>query len=187
MLLGREAELQKLDELVLRARAGQSGVVVVQGEPGSGKTTLLDHFVASLPEDVTLLRCVGIESEAHLAYAGLAGLFRPILEFIPLLPPMQRSALASALALEGAERGGDQLAVAAGGLALLAAAATRAPTVVVIDDIQWLEPSSRFALLFVARRIASDRLCIVLAGTLGRRCRPAVARPAPHRARWAQP
>jgi DNA-binding CsgD family transcriptional regulator/tetratricopeptide (TPR) repeat protein len=164
VLLGREAELQQLDDLVLRARAGQSGVIVVQGEPGSGKTSLLDQFVASLAEDVTLLRCVGVESEAHLAYAGLAGLLRPILEFISLLPPMQSSALASALALQGVERGGDQLAVAAGSLALLAAAATRAPTVVVIDDVQWLEPSSRFALLFVARRIASDRLCIVLAG-----------------------
>ncbi len=164
VLLGREAELQQLDELVLRARAGQSAVVVVHGEPGSGKTSLLDHFVASLPDDVALLRCVGVESEAHLAYAGLAGLFRPILEFVPLLPPMQRSALASALALEGVQRGGDQLAVAAGGLALLAAAAIQRPTVAVIDDIQWLEHSSLFALLFAARRIASDRLCIVFAG-----------------------
>ena len=163
MLLGRDAELQLLDDLVLRARAGTSGVVVVQGEPGSGKTSLLDHFVSSLSEDVAVLRCVGVESEAHLAYAGLAGLFRPILEFVPLLPPMQRSALASALALEEAQRAGDQLAVAAGGLALLAVAATHKPTVLVIDDVQWLEPSSLFALLFFARRIANDRLCIVFA------------------------
>jgi predicted ATPase len=46
MLLGREAELHQLDELVLLARAGISGVVVVQGEPGSGKTSLLEHFVS---------------------------------------------------------------------------------------------------------------------------------------------
>ena len=96
--------------------AGNGGVVVIKGEPGSGKTSLLDHFVSSLAEDVSVLRCVGVESEAHLAYAGLAGLFRPILEYVPLLPPMQRAALASALALEGVEQGGDQLAVAAGGL-----------------------------------------------------------------------
>ena len=164
MLLGRDAELQLLDDLVLRACAGTSGVVVVQGEPGSGKTSLLDRFVSSLSEDVAVLRCVGVESEAHLAYAGLAGLFRPILEFVPLLPPMQRSALASALALEEAQRAGDQLAVAAGGLALLAVAATHKPTVLVIDDVQWLEPSSLFVLLFSARRIANDRLCIVFAG-----------------------
>jgi DNA-binding CsgD family transcriptional regulator len=163
VLLGREAELQAFGDLVLRARAGNSGVLVVRGEPGSGKTSLLDHFVSSLPEDVSVLRCVGVESEAHLAYAGLSGLLRPILEFVPLLPPMQRAALASALALEGAEHGGDQLAVAAGGLALLAAAAVDAPMVVVIDDVQWLEPSSRFAVLFAARRIANDRLCMVLA------------------------
>jgi len=163
MLLGREAELHQLDELVLLARAGISGVVVVQGEPGSGKTSLLEHFVSSLAQDVTVLRGLGVESEAHLAYAGLTGLFRPILEFVPELPAMQRSALGSALALEGSERGGDQLAVAAGGLALLAAAAIRSPTVIVIDDVQWLDPSSLFAVLFAVRRIANDRLCIVLA------------------------
>ncbi len=163
MLMGRDAELHVLNDLVVQARAGSSGVVVVQGEAGSGKTSLLGHFVASLSDDVAVLRCVGVESEAHLAYAGLAGLFRPILECLSLLPPMQRSALASALALEEPQQAGDQLAVAAGGLALLAAAATRMPTVVVIDDVQWLEPSSRFALLFAARRIAKDRLCIVFA------------------------
>jgi DNA-binding CsgD family transcriptional regulator len=163
MLLGREAELHQLDDLVQRARAGISGVVVIPGEPGSGKTSLLEHFISSLAQDVTVLRGLGVESEAHLAYAGLTGLFRPIFEFVPELPAMQRSALGSALALEGSERGGDQLAVAAGGLALLAAAALRAPTIVVIDDVQWLEPSSLFAVLFAARRIANDRLCIVLA------------------------
>jgi DNA-binding CsgD family transcriptional regulator len=167
MLFGRVAELQRLEELVQRARAGISGVVVVHGEPGSGKTSLLEQFVSSLPQDVTVLRTLGVESEAHLAYAGLTGLFRPILDLVPQLPAMQRSALASALALEGVERGGDQLAVAAGGLALLAAAATASPTVVVIDDVQWLEPSSRFAVLFAARRIANDRLCIVLAARGG--------------------
>jgi DNA-binding CsgD family transcriptional regulator len=163
MLLGREAELHQLDELVQRARGGISGVVVIQGEPGSGKTSLLERFVSSLAQDVTVLRGLGVESEAHLAYAGLTGLFRPIFEFVPELPAMQRAALGSALALEGSERGGDQLAVAAGGLALLAAAALKVPTIVVIDDVQWLEPSSLFAVLFAARRIANDRLCIVLA------------------------
>ncbi len=138
-------------------------MVVIKGEPGSGKTSLLEHFVSSLAEDVSVLRCIGVESEAHLAYAGLAGLFRPILEYVPLLPPMQRATLASALALEGVEQGGDQLAVAAGGLALLAAAAVEVPLVVLIDDAQWLDPSSRFAVLFAARRIANDRLCMVFA------------------------
>ncbi len=76
---------------------------------------------------------------------------------------MQRSALSSALALEGGGQGGDQLAVAAGGLALLAAVAADSPTVVVIDDLQWLDPSSRFAIFFVAHRLANDRLCIVFA------------------------
>ena len=138
-------------------------MVVIKGEPGSGKTSLLEHFVSSLAEDVSVLRCIGVESEAHLAYAGLAGLFRPILEYVPLLPRMQRARWPQPWPWKGSSRAADQLAVAAGGLTLLAAAAVEVPLVVLIDDAQWLDPSSRFAVLFAARRIANDRLCMVFA------------------------
>ena len=41
-LIGRRHELDTLAELVEHARSGQSGVLVVRGEPGIGKSALLD-------------------------------------------------------------------------------------------------------------------------------------------------
>ncbi|RMI09427.1 ATP-binding protein [Cellulomonas triticagri] len=40
-LLGRAAELDRVAGVVLGARNGQSGALVVRGEPGIGKTSLL--------------------------------------------------------------------------------------------------------------------------------------------------
>jgi KaiC/GvpD/RAD55 family RecA-like ATPase len=43
VLLGREPECERTEPLVARARSGESGVLVISGEPGIGKTALLDH------------------------------------------------------------------------------------------------------------------------------------------------
>jgi len=45
MLLGRSNECAALDRLLDGARGGQSGVLVLQGEPGVGKTALLEYAV----------------------------------------------------------------------------------------------------------------------------------------------
>ena len=44
MFVAREAELEQLDGLLLRALAGQGQVCFVTGEAGSGKTTLVTEF-----------------------------------------------------------------------------------------------------------------------------------------------
>ena len=49
------------------------------------------------------------------------------------------------------------------GLALLAAAAERAPVLVLIDDLQWADRSSREAILFAARRLDADAVAVVVA------------------------
>ncbi len=43
VLLGRRSECEVLDGLLEAVRGGQSGVLVVRGEPGVGKTALLDY------------------------------------------------------------------------------------------------------------------------------------------------
>jgi len=50
MLLNRHAEQAALGRLLVAARAGQSGVLVVRGAPGIGKTALLENAVESAPE-----------------------------------------------------------------------------------------------------------------------------------------
>ncbi len=146
--------------LVADAREGRSGVLVLHGEAGVGKSALLEDLVADAP-GVRVLRATGLEREAHLAHAALAELLDPLLHLRDGLPPAQARALGCALALEDGQA--TPFAVAAGALSLLAAGAEDAPTLVVVDDLQWLDDASRGALLFVARRLDREGLAVVLA------------------------
>src|SRR5437899_2317892 len=120
-LLGREAEKGRVDRLLAEARAGISGVVRMSGEAGIGKSALCDYAVDGA-EGMQVLRATGVETEAALAFAGLADLLQPVLGHLPRLPAAQEGALAGALAI-GPPVSGDQLTIGAATLRPLAAAA----------------------------------------------------------------
>src|SRR3954447_20873497 len=101
MLLGREPECERIERLVAQARAGESGVLVISGEPGIGKSALLDH-AASVAGVATVLHVRGVESEVEVAFAGLYELLRPVLGELGRLPAPQAGALEAALALTAA-------------------------------------------------------------------------------------
>lgn len=69
-LYGRQAEQRAIDSLLAGAWEGRSAAVVVRGEAGIGKTALLD-YAAAAADGMLVLRAVGIETEAELAFAGL--------------------------------------------------------------------------------------------------------------------
>ena len=77
VLVGRHDEQQQLTELCERAKAGDSGVLVVHGEAGIGKTALLAD-VLTKADGLRAIRVSGAESEMELAYAGVAQLCGPI-------------------------------------------------------------------------------------------------------------
>lgn len=135
-------------------------VTVVAGEPGSGKTTLLDEVVARSSRRV--LRTSGVEGEAVLPFAGAGDLLLPVREHVDGLPEVQREALEIALALRGGTVS-SPLAVCSAALGTFAAAADAAPLLLVVDDFPWLDPPSQQVLLFVARRLAPERIALLLA------------------------
>lgn len=155
-IVGREAELRKIGAF-LDATAAGPAVLLLVGEAGIGKTTLWE---AGLEEarrrGHRVLLSRPVESEAALSYAGLAdilaGVDRVALEE---LPAAQKSALEAAL-LRGAATAAarDHRAVATGTLGVLHSLAEDAPVLVAVDDLQWLDTSTRRALDFVARRRA---------------------------------
>src|SRR4051812_31015165 len=98
MLLGRTAETSTIDRLLARAREGESGVLVVRGEAGVGKSSLLDYAVGEA-QGFAVLRALGVESEAELAYAALHQVLRPAFDHIDSLPEPQAAALRAAFAL----------------------------------------------------------------------------------------
>src|SRR5262249_40950507 len=164
-LVGRDRELALIRALLEGARAGESGSLVVRGEPGIGKSALLDRAVEQA-DGMVVLSTSGVEAEADLAFAGLFGLVRPILHHLDDLPPVHAAAPAGAAGLapsQSAERSLGSAAV----LGLLAEAADRRPLLCLVDDAHWLDKPSADALVFVARRLRAERVALLFAARVG--------------------
>ena len=140
MLLGREREQLRLGRVLDDGRAGNSNVLAIVGEAGIGKSALL-AYAEEQAQDMKVLRARGVQSEAHIPFAGLFELLRPALAWIDQIPAPQAAALESALALRPAQAQ-DRFAVGAATLTLLASYADAAPVAVIIDDAHWLDGSS---------------------------------------------
>src|SRR5438105_14670542 len=165
MLLGRERERQELDRVLATARSGRSAVLVLVGEPGIGKTALLE-YAEEQAAGLRVLRARGIDSEAHVPFAGLLELLRPALGLLERIPPPQAAALEGALALRpGAV--GERFAVGAATLSLLAAYAEESPVLLLVDDAHSLDGSSAEALLFALRRLLAEPIAAVLTAREG--------------------
>jgi DNA-binding CsgD family transcriptional regulator len=165
VLVGRAEERASIDRLLDEAIGGRSGVLVLRGDAGIGKTALLD-YAAGRADAMTVVRALGVESEAELQFAGLLEVTRPLLGHLADLPARQAEALRGALGLGPAEEH-DRYAIGAATLGLLAAAADATPLLVLADDAQWLDGPSADALLFAARRLEADRVALLFAARQG--------------------
>src|SRR5918994_1958728 len=117
MLLGRSAEQRDVRHLLEGAENGQSGALVIVGEPGIGKTSLLES-AADRAAAFLGLRTRGTESEAELPFAGLADLLSPISPYLADIPGPQAAALSGALAI-GPQTAFDPFTTFLGTLSLL--------------------------------------------------------------------
>jgi tetratricopeptide (TPR) repeat protein len=160
-LIGREAECFRIAGLLQDARRQRSAVLVVLGEPGIGKSALLG-WAAARADGMRVLSARGMESEADLPFAALSELCGEDLDGIGRLPGPQAAALERALARRPGPAG-DRFAVGAAVLGLLGLLAERAPVVVAVDDLQWVDQASKDALLFALRRLRNARVAAVLA------------------------
>lgn len=162
MLIGRQAEMSRLDELLADLARGHGQALVLRGAAGIGKSALLEAARSAAGErGVQVLSVAGVEGDAELAFSGLHDLLSPVISRRHVLPPPQSAALASALALETVVPG-DRLAVCVATLRLLEHAAEAAPLLVIVDDLPWVDSASRECVTFAARRV-TGRLAFLLA------------------------
>jgi DNA-binding CsgD family transcriptional regulator len=107
-----------------------------------------------------VLTCAGVPGEAHLSFAGLHQLLRPVLPAADRLPRDQRDALLTVLGVaDGAAPAIPLVGLAT--LELLAAGAERMPVLLVAEDVHWLDSSTCEVLAFVSRRLGADPIGLV--------------------------
>jgi DNA-binding CsgD family transcriptional regulator len=141
--------------------------LLLLGEPGLGKTALLTEAAAEATAGgMWQLGTTGRESERELAFSGLHQLLRPALRHVPGLPARQAAALRGAFALSDDASPPDALLTGLAVLTLLSLASEDAPVLVTADDAQWLDQASLDALAFAARRLAAERV-VLLVSTRG--------------------
>jgi DNA-binding CsgD family transcriptional regulator len=160
MLIGRTDECARINQLLADARVGSSGMLVLHGDPGIGKSALLG-YAREQAIGMAILSACGVESEADIAFAGLLELLRPALPYLDHVPGPQAQALRGALGLASAVPTGRYL-IGAATLSLLTAYAEQTPLVLLIDDVQWLDPSSVDAIVFALRRLVADPIAAIL-------------------------
>ena len=159
MMIGRAQEEALISQLLADAKQGHSAALVIRGEAGVGKSALLDYAVHEAG-DFAVLRGVGIEGEADLAYAALHQILLPVFDLIPRLPHPQGDALRAAFALSD-DMVDERFRVSVGVLGLLSEAAEDGPVLCIVDDAQWLDQASADSLLFTARRLHAESVVLL--------------------------
>ncbi|MGR0220879.1 LuxR C-terminal-related transcriptional regulator [Agromyces sp. ZXT2-6] len=159
-ILGRTGELDRLGALLSSARNGVGTALSVVGEPGVGKTALLDAAVAGA-RGIRVLRSDGYEAESAMPYAAVQRLGAPLAEHLDRVPARQAAALRIAAGVDEGEPP-DRFLVGLGLLSLLAAAGDAEPIAWVVDDAHLVDAESLEVLAFVARRLAAERVALLL-------------------------
>ena len=161
-VVGRHDELRVIAAWL---EGAAEDVLLIEGEAGIGKTTIwrvaLDEAAR---RGYTLLSSRAVPTEAQLSLSALRDLLDAGFdEIADDLPDPQRQALAVTL-LREVPRGEppDPGAVGVSVLSALRTLATRGPTLIAFDDVQWLDSASRDPLRYALRRIAPGTVRVLV-------------------------
>lgn len=173
--IGRTEELAQLSRLWTETREGTRHIVLVGGDPGVGKTRMVTEFAqrahdggagvlyGRADEEATLTYQPFIEALRHWALnASAAELQRDVgsnAAVLASLVPEIAVRLPSPAPTVGGEIVRDRLFDAVTGT--LAAIASRRPTLLVIDDLQWADPGSLLMLRHIARSVHRGGLMVL--------------------------
>lgn len=160
--VGRVRELALAHE-DLSAKVPNSLLFV--GPAGIGKSTVLAAAAASAPSwGFDVRRSCASASERDLPYVGLHDLLGGALDAPADLPaPLCRALEVVLLRADPPEGGLDVLAVDVAVLKVFEDLGSRRRLMLVLDDVQWMDRSTRRVLGFVLRRLHPGRVTVVAA------------------------
>jgi predicted ATPase len=166
-LAGRSAEVDQLRSAVRRVAGGTGGALVVVGEAGIGKTRVVAAGLADADElGVRVFEGAADELEQRRPF----GVIADCLATGRSATEGGRAAVAELLEEgSGAGVGGGWLAdapqaefrIVEGFLALVEALSVERPVVLVVEDLQWADPSALLVLHRLGRRVGQLPLLLV--------------------------
>lgn len=177
-IVGRAAELIRLQSIREAAFSGVFRCALVGGEAGVGKTSLINAetaFAGREVDGVTVLRgeCVPLGGDG-LPYAPVVGLLHDLADRFGEATLLEWAGAGSAeLRWLIPEFGVPEEAVDASGpqsrlrlfetiAGLIEEAARRAPLLIVVEDLHWADDSSRHLIEFLLRAIGSVPVMLIL-------------------------
>ncbi len=180
-LVGRTRELHSMAS-AWQASRPDGRVVIVEGEAGIGKTRLGEAMAAAVQADGgVVLAARGYPGEGAIAYGPIAGLLRAglatqdgqrrlaslaeavrsdVARLVELPPGLRPSAGGPSIAPDGPGARVRLLDAVAGALAAFASGPV--PGLVWIDDLHLADDATREAATYLARRLASRSLLLML-------------------------
>ena len=168
-MVSRSAEERAIDEFLTSAHR-QPSALVIEGEAGIGKSTLwwagLDR---ARGKGFRVLAARAAEPETVHAFATIGDLLAEVeSSHVTGIPELQQRAVDRVL-MRAADEGPDtdQWVIAAAFTSVVEALAVTTPALISVDDVQWLDSSSRTVLAYAMRRVKS-RIGILVTERVGR-------------------
>ena len=172
--VGREDDLGRLVAVYEAAAAGSPRIELIAGEAGIGKTRLVSELGAAVVDAggrVMVGGCLDL-ADGGLPLLPLAEALRGLARTTPwpeleeMLGPVrpQLARLVPALGEDGSATD-EPLATARmeeGVLAILGRLAADRPTLLVFEDVHWIDRATRDLVTFLARNLAAEPMLLVL-------------------------
>jgi DNA-binding CsgD family transcriptional regulator/tetratricopeptide (TPR) repeat protein len=168
VFVGRRSELAALDAVLARVGTGAGSVVLVEGEAGIGKSRLmarLESRARAAGLAVLAGECLPLAG-GELAFASVVAALRSVMldpEVLAELEPVLRAALGALWPVAGSEprRPSDREQLFEAVYRVLAGLAASQPVLLIVEDVHWVDPSSRDLLSFIVHNARRDRLVVV--------------------------
>ena len=170
-LVGRDRELASVLGALSTAADGTPQAVIITGEAGIGKTRLVREASAHARASGFVVASGGCSpaSGGRLPYGPVSDMLANLMREAPELPELTSVATWRALgplrmetpeAMSDSGLAATRLFAAVGDL--LESLSRHRPTMMIIEDVHWVDPASMDLLAFTARRLRSGRVLLVI-------------------------